>query len=212
MKIGYARVSKSDGSQALDLQIDALVNDGVEKSHIYHDYASGKNDERPGLANCLKSLRPDDTLVIWKLDRLGRSLSHLVNTVEGLSKQNIGFKVLTGKGADINTTTAAGKLIFGIFAALSEFERELISERTLAGLKSARARGKKGGRKFSLSKSQILLAQSAMKDPGTNVSDLCKELGISRQTLYRYVAPDGTLRSYGKKIISSSARHDNGTK
>lgn len=143
MKIGYARVSKSDGSQALDLQMDALIKAGVDKNHIYHDYASGKKDERPGLINCLKSLRSEDTLVVWKLDRLGRSLSHLVNTVEELSKQNIGFKVLTGKGADIDTTTAAGKLIFGIFASLSEFERELISERTLAGLKPARARGKK---------------------------------------------------------------------
>ena len=141
-------------------------------------------------------------LVVWKLDRLGRDLRHLVNTVQELAERDIGFRVLSGQGADIDTTTASGKLIFGIFAALSEFERELISERTRAGLVSARARGRKGGRQFALSKSQVRLAQAAMGNPETHVNNLCDELKITRSTLYRYVGPDGELRSYGKQVLS----------
>ena len=180
MKLGYVRVSKADGSQAVDLQVDALRKAGVVKKNIYQDQASGKTDDRPGLDNCLKALRAGDTLVVWKLDRLGRDLRHLVNTVQELSEREIGFKVLTGQGADIDTTTASGKLVFGIFAALAEFERELIRERTIAGLQSARARGMKGGRRHQLNKSQVHLTQVSMKIRATNVSELCRELGISR--------------------------------
>ncbi len=201
MNIGYARVSKTDGSQALDLQLDALVESGVNRKDIYHDKASGKKEERPGFEACLKALRPGDTLVVWKLDRLGRDLRHLVNTVQDLAERDIGFKVIAGQGADIDTTTASGKLVFGIFAALAEFERELIRERTMAGLKSARARGKRGGRKFQLTKNQVRFAEAAMKNQSTSVSELCRELGISRQTLYRYVSPTGELREYGKQVL-----------
>ena len=144
MLIGYARVSKADGSQSLDLQRDALLAAGVDEGRIYSDRASGKKDERPGLEACLKALRQGDVLVVWKLDRLGRSLHHLVKTVTRLSECDIGLKVLTGQGAQIDTTTAAGRLSFGIFAALAEFESELIRERTVAGLQAARARGRKG--------------------------------------------------------------------
>src|SRR6201991_1484268 len=145
MQIGYVRVSKADGSQVLDLQMDALRAAGVEPDNIYEDQASGKKDDRPGLAACLKALRKGDVLVIWKLDRLGRNLKHLVNTVHELTERGIGFKVLTG--APIDTTTPAGKLTFAIFAGLAEFERDLIRERTIAGLEAARARGRKGGRR-----------------------------------------------------------------
>ena len=137
MLIGYARVSKADGSQSLDLQRDALQAAGVEAVHVYHDYASGVRDDRPGLESCVRALRTGDVLVIWKLDRLGRTLAHLVNTVQDLSARGVGLRVLTGQGAQIDTTTAAGRLVFGIFAALAEFERELIRERTLAGLTAA---------------------------------------------------------------------------
>jgi DNA invertase Pin-like site-specific DNA recombinase len=133
--IGYMRVSKADGSQVLDLQRDALLAAGVTERHIYSDTASGSKDERPGLASCLQSLREGDTLVVWKLDRLGRNLRHLINTVHDLTTAGVGLRVLTGQGAAIDTTTAAGKLVFGIFAALAEFERELITERTRAGLR-----------------------------------------------------------------------------
>ena len=137
MLIGYARVSKADGSQSLDLQRDALQAAGVDAGHVYHDFASGVRDDRPGLDSCLRALRTGDVLVVWKLDRLGRNLAHLVNTVQDLSTRGVGLRVLTGQGAQIDTTTAAGRLVFGIFAALAEFERELIRERTRAGLTAA---------------------------------------------------------------------------
>ena len=132
MLIGYARVSKADGSQSLDLQRDALRDAGVDRVNLYHDLASGVRDDRPGLDNCLRALRKGDVLVVWKLDRLGRNLAHLVNTVQDLSARGVGLRVLAGQGAQIDSTTAAGRLVFGIFAALAEFERELIRERTLA--------------------------------------------------------------------------------
>jgi DNA invertase Pin-like site-specific DNA recombinase len=133
---------------------------------------------------------------------LGRSLHHLVNTIHDLTNRGIGFKVLTGHGASIDTTTPSGKLVFGIFAALAEFERELISERTKAGLASARARGRKGGAPFKMTTAKLRIAMSAMGKPETMVNELCKELGITRQTLYRHLAPDGSLRKDGKKILS----------
>ena len=170
MLIGYARVSKTDGSQSLDLQRDALRAAGIDDpANLYHDLASGVRDDRPGLDSCLRALRKGDVLVVWKLDRLGRNLAHLVNTVQDLSTRGVGLRVLTGQGAQIDTTTAAGRLVFGIFAALAEFERELIRERTMAGLEAARARGRKGGRKFALSKAQVRLAQSAMAHRDTSV-------------------------------------------
>ena len=141
--IGYASVSKADGSQSLDLQRDALQAAGVDAVHVYHDFASGVRDDRPGLDSCVRALRKGDVLVVWKLDRLGRNLAHLVNTMQALSARGVGLRVLTGQGAQIDTTTAAGRLVFGIFAARAEFERELIRERTLAGLTAARARCRK---------------------------------------------------------------------
>jgi DNA invertase Pin-like site-specific DNA recombinase len=195
------RVSKADGSQVLDLQCDALLAAGVGERHIYSDMASGKKDERPSLAACLQSLREGDTLVVWKLDRLGRNLRHLVNTVHDLTTGGIGLRVLTGQGAAIDTTTAAGKLVFGIFAALAEFERELITERTRAGLASARACGRVGGRKPKMTAAKMRLAMASMGKRETNVGSLCDELGVTRQTLYRHVTPDGTLRPDGRKVI-----------
>jgi DNA invertase Pin-like site-specific DNA recombinase len=203
MLIGYARVSKADGSQSLDLQHDALTLGGVDVANCYSDRASGKKDVRPGLEACLKALRMGDTLVIWKLDRLGRSLHHLVNTVNDLSERGVGLKVLTGTGAQIDTTTPAGRLSFGIFAALADFESDLIRERTMAGLAAARARGRTGGRKFALSKTQVRMAQAAMANRDTSVSELCKELCIRPVTLYRYVDPNGELRDYGKRVLKA---------
>lgn len=202
MLIGYLRVSKSDGSQSTNLQRDALIEAGVDPAHIYEDYASGSIDDRPGLAATLKALRQDDTLVVWKLDRLGRNLKHLINTVYDLTMRGIGFRVLTGHGASIDTSTASGKLVFGIFAALAEFERELMSERTKVGLASARARGRKGGPPFKMTTAKLRLATAAMGKPETQVGNLCRELGITRQTLYRHVAPDGSIREDGKKLLN----------
>jgi DNA invertase Pin-like site-specific DNA recombinase len=147
------------------------------------------------------------SLAVWDaatgdaLDRLGRNLRHLVNTVHTLTERSVGLKVLTGQGASIDTTTAAGKLVFGIFAALAEFERELIAERTRAGLAAARARGRNGSRPYKMTTAKLRLAQAAMGRPETQVSELCKELGITRQTLYRHVGPRGELREDGRKLL-----------
>lgn len=203
MLLGYARVSKADGSQNTNLQRDALLVAGVSEEHIYQDLASGKNDDRPGLNHCLKALRQNDTLVIWKLDRLGRDLRHLINTVHDLTARDIGLKVLTGQGAAIDTTTAAGKLVFGIFGALAEFEREMIRERTLAGMASARARGRKGGRPHKMTTAKLRLAMASLGKLETKIGPLCEELGITKQTLYRHVSPTGELREDGKKLLGN---------
>lgn len=203
MLIGYMRVSKTDGSQNTDLQRDALLAYGVQEEHIYQDFASGKREDRPGLQNCLKALRKDDTLIVWKLDRLGRDLRHLVNTVHDLTSRGIGFKVLTGHGTAVDTTTAAGKLVFGIFAALAEFEREMIRERTVAGMASARARGRSGGRPYKMTTAKLRLAMASLGQLGTKIGTLCEELGIAKQTLYRHVSPKGELREDGKKLLGN---------
>ena len=200
--IGYMRVSKADGSQVLDLQREALLAAGAASDRLYQDHASGKRDDRPGLDACLKSLRNGDTLVAWKLDRIGRDLRHLVNLVHDLTTRGVGLRVLAGEGAAIDTTTANGRLMFGFFAALAEFERELIVERTRAGLASARSRGRNGGRPFKMTPAKLRLAQAAMGQPGTKVADLCTELGVSRQTLYRHVSPKGVLRPDGSALLA----------
>jgi len=206
MLIGYARVSKADGSQTLDLQRDALRAAGVRPEQMYEDFASGMKDDRPGLLACLKALRERDVLVVWKLDRLGRNLRHLVNTVHELGGRGIGLKVLTGQGAAIDTTTAQGRFAFTLFAALAEFERDLIVERTRAGLASARARGRNGGRPYTMTAAKLRTAQAAMGQPETHVGALCRELGITRQTLYRHVGPKGELRPDGEKLLAARRR------
>ena len=148
-------------------------------------------------------MREGDTLVVWKLDRLGRDLHHLVSVVQDLTERGVGLRVLAGQGAQIDTATPAGRLVFGIFAALAEFERELIRERTIAGLEAARARGRRGGRKFALTKAQVRLAQAAMQSRDTSVAELAQELHVKPVTLYRYVGPKGELRENGKDCASS---------
>lgn len=200
--VGYMRVSKADGSQSVALQCDALTAAGVDPDRLYEDQASGRRDDRPGLASCLKALREGDTLVVWKLDRLGRNLHHLVTTVHELTARGVGLKVLTGQGAAVDTTTPTGKLVFGIFAALAEFERELISERTVAGLASARARGRRGGRPYKMTPAKLRMAQASMGQRDTKVAELCAELGVTRQTLYRHVSPSGQLRPDGVRLLA----------
>ncbi|WP_170419760.1 recombinase family protein [Ruegeria atlantica] len=201
MLIGYARVSKADGSQLLDLQCDALIEAGVDAERIYEDKASGRKDHRPGLDACMKALQPGNSLVIWKLDRLGRDLKHLVATVDDLRERGVGLRVLSGAGAEIDTTTANGRLVFGIFASLAEFERELIAERTRAGLAAARARGRKGGRPRKMDVTMLRMAMKAMADRETNASDLAKRLGITTTTLYEYVNGDGTAKAPGQRLL-----------
>jgi DNA invertase Pin-like site-specific DNA recombinase len=206
MLVGYMRVSKADGSQVTDLQRDALRKACVNSRHFYEDAASGQRDDRPGLESCLKAVRKGDTLVIWKLDRLGRDLRHLVNTIHELTQRGVGFKVLSGHGASIDITSPSGKLVFGIFAALAEFERELSIERTKVGLLAARARGRNGGRPPKMTPAKLRLAMTAMGRRETKVGEFCREIGVTRQTLYRHVAPDGSLRPDGQKLLNGNKR------
>ena len=141
-------------------------------------------------------------MVAWKLGWIGCDLPHLVNLVHDLTTRGFGLRVLAGEGATIDTTTANGRLMFGFFAAMAEFERELIVERTRAGLASARSRGRNGGRPFKMTPAKLRLAQAAMGQPGTKVGDLCTELGVSRQTLYRHVSPKGVLRPDGSALLA----------
>jgi len=201
MLIGYMRVSKADGSQVLDLQRDALIKAGISPERIYEDLASGRFDERPGLNNCLKALQPGNTLVVWKLDRLGRSLKHLVNTIDELKEKNVGFKVLTGLGTQIDSTTPEGKLMFGMFASLAEFERDIIVERTKAGLAAARARGRLGGRPRKMDVTTLKMAMSAMEDNKSVAMEVAKRLSITTTTLYTYINGDGTLKELGVRLL-----------
>jgi DNA invertase Pin-like site-specific DNA recombinase len=180
MRIGYARVSTTD--QTLDLQKDALQKAGCER--IFTDTASGAKSERIGLDEALSYVRPGDTLVVWRLDRLGRSLKHLIETITALNAKSIGFKSITEA---IDTTTSGGKLVFHIFGALAEFERDIILERTQAGLLAARARGRNGGRPKALTQKKAQMAQALYADKNNTVSDICKTVNISRATLYRYI-------------------------
>lgn len=185
MLIGYARVSTAD--QNLDLQKDALNTAGCER--LFTDTASGAKTERPGLTQVFRECRKGDTLVVWKLDRLGRLLPHLVETVRELNARGIGFKSLQ---ESIDTTTSGGKLIFHIFASLAEFERDLIRERTNAGLYAARARGRKGGRPKGVDEKKRKIALSLKKDPERSIKEICEIVGISRNTYYKYTKTDST--------------------
>ncbi len=188
MQIGYARVSTED--QTLDLQLDALTKAGCDR--IFRDTFSGAKADRPGLRDALDHLRAGDTLVVWRLDRLGRSLRHLIETMTSLEQRGIGFRSLTEA---IDTTTSGGKLIFHIFGALAEFERDLIRERTNAGLVVARARGRTGGRpkvKAFQDPRKLAAARRLYAEGKTSVATICATFGISKSTFYRYVAGDGT--------------------
>jgi DNA invertase Pin-like site-specific DNA recombinase len=193
MKLGYARVSTKD--QHLELQIDALTKAGCEK--IYQDIASGARTERPALNEIINHLRPGDVLVIWKLDRLGRSLNHLIGLVNDLMKKNIGLQSLHDP---IDTTTAQGRLSFNLFASLAEFERDLIRERTQAGLSAARARGRNGGRPKGIpqkAEATACAAETLYKEGRLSVNEISEKLGIAKSTLYAYLRHRGvTLGSF----------------
>ena len=187
MLIGYARVSTAD--QTARSQTDVLEAAGCEK--VFEETASGAKTDRPVLRSAIDYAREGDVLVVWRLDRFGRSLKDLIHNVAELRDKGVGFRSLT---EGIDTTTPTGTLVFHIFGALAEFERELIRERTHAGLRAARARGRKGGRKPKMTKQKVEAASKLLADPETSIDSVCETIGVSRATLYRYVAPDGAVR------------------
>ena len=191
MHIGYARVST--GEQNLDLQTDALEAEGCEK--IYTDTLSGATAEREGLQDAMDYARGGDVLVVWSLDRFGRSLKDLIAKVETLKDRGVQFKSLK---ENLDTTSSAGRLQFHIFGALAEFERDLNRERTMAGLRAARARGRTGGRPRALSEEDLPELQALMRDPDVPVRRICERFEVSKATLYRYVGPDGERRYDGE--------------
>ncbi|WP_299038033.1 recombinase family protein [uncultured Pseudokineococcus sp.] len=182
--LGYARVSTT--AQDPSLQTDALTAAGC--AQVWTDVASGGRDDRPELARLLERLLPGDTLVVWRLDRLGRSLPHLLATITELEGRGVGFRSLT---ESIDTTTAGGRLIFSIFGALADFERQLIRDRTLAGLEAARVRGSVGGRPTVMTPARVEAARALLARPGATVTSVAKDLGVSRATLYRTVLAEG---------------------
>lgn len=198
MLVGYARVSTDD--QHLHLQIDALQQAGCEK--VYTDEISGAKAERPGLSEALAFVRAGDTFVVWRLDRLGRSIKDLIARIDELKQRHVAFRSLT---ENIDTTSSGGKFMFHVFSALAEFERDLIRERTMAGLIAARARGRRGGRPRRLRDEKLRMASSLMKDPNVSVAEICRTLAISRTTLYRYVGPDGQLRNRPAAATAASS-------
>ena len=180
MKVGYARVSTLD--QNLDLQTDALKKEGCKE--IFEDHASGAKADRDGLRKALEFMREGDTLVVWKLDRLGRSLKHLIDVINRLNDNKMYFKSVQ---ESIDTASSGGKLIFHVFGALAEFERDMIRERTLAGIEAAKQRGRIGGRPKKLDEKMVEFARSMLDDKSNTVTDVCKALGITKSTLYRYL-------------------------
>lgn len=180
MLIGYARVSTQDQDPAL--QLDALHAAGCDR--VFTEKASGAQRDRPELLAAIDFMRPGDTLVVWRLDRLARSIKQLIETVESLGDRGIGFRSLTEA---IDTTTSGGKLVFHIFAALAEFERAIIRERTVAGLQAARARGRRGGRPPALTDKDLAAATAMLADETITAEDVAKRLGVSPSTLYRYL-------------------------
>ncbi len=195
MLVGYVRVSTADDRQSTDLQRDALRDAGVDERHLYEDRASGARDDRPGLKACLDFARKGDVLIVWKLDRLGRSLAHLISIINLLKQRGVGFRSLT---ESVDTTTAMGQFTFNLFGALAEYERSLITERVNAGLAAAKRRGRIGGRPRRMEDEQLVVARELLAD-GKSVSAVARLVGVARSTLVDSLGRTASTITTGEK-------------
>lgn len=190
MLVGYMRISSDSNRQTTDLQRDALLQAGVDERHLFEDKASGARDDRPGLVQALDYVRPGDCLVVWKLDRLGRSLPHLLSIITDLQTRGVAFQSLTEQ---MDTTTPHGEFLLSVFGALAQYERALTKERIMAGLEAAKRRGRRGGRPYAISKETMNGIREAMKN-GASKAAVCRTFGVKRSTLYDALAREtGTL-------------------
>lgn len=193
VRVGYMRVSTADGSQKFDMQETALLEAGVSPNKIYSDMASGASEDREGLKYMLKSLNPGDTVVVWKLDRLGRNVRYLVSVIDELTKKNVHLEILTGACHGINMTTPEGRMFFHMAATFAQFERDLIRERIVAGVAEAKRRGRRSGRKFKFSKADIDTMQHLIKD-GVPKAEVARRFNVTIQTIFNYFTPDGEIK------------------
>lgn len=196
VKVGYMRVSTADGSQKFDMQETALIEAGVSPDKIYSDMASGASDNREGMKYMLKSLNSGDTVVVWKLDRLGRNVKYLVNIIDELIKKNVHLEILTGACHGINMTTPEGRMFFHMAATFAQFERDLIRERIVAGIAEAQRRGTKSGRKFKFSKYDIQTIQHMIK-ASVPKAEIARRFHVTTQTIFNYFTPEGEIKQRG---------------
>lgn len=196
VKVGYMRVSTADGSQKFDMQETALIEAGVSPDKIYSDMASGASDDREGLKYLLKSLNPGDTVVVWKLDRLGRNVKYLVNVIDELIKKNVSLEILTGACHGVNMTTPEGRMFFHMAATFAQFERDLIRERIVAGIAEAKRRGRKSGRKFKFSNADIDTAYHLIQ-AGVPKKEIARRFNVTVQTIFNYFTPEGEIKQRG---------------
>lgn len=195
------RVSKADDDRAYDQQYGALIAAGVAPESVWLDTTADPRDDRPSFEACLKALKAGDTLVVWRLDRIGRDLDHFTSLVCDLARRGIGLKMLAGANSAIDTTTAQGPHVLSIFACLNDFQKDLKKQGSRGALLAAGVRARVGGRPTKMTAAKVRSAMAAMSDPKTNITHLCLELGVHRQTLYRFVSPTGALREDGRRLL-----------
>lgn len=209
MLIGYMRVSKSDGSQNLNPQKDALLHAGVKERNIFQDYGSGKHANLPGLKACLEVLRSGDTLMVWQLDRLNRNMYELVRMIKDLEERGIFLKTLMGGLTNVDTTTPLGNLLVGVLATISHFERSLIAERVKCGLKEARSRGRVGGNRYIITPEKLILIKAQAENNGQmkTMNQICYEQGLKQSAVCAYITRKGILKEKGKKFLKEMSSY-----
>lgn len=203
MLIGYARVSKDDGSQVLDMQLDGLRSFGVQDQHVYTDLQSGADEQRLGIKECMKALREGDTLVVYSIDRLARGMNQAIRIADELRDKNIDLKILFGAGSSIDLSTPQGRFNYNIMAAFADLWREILRQNTREGCKAAKARGRVGGRRRIINKVQLRAIIEEAKQPGSDLKEIAKQVGVTRSAISHYIYADGSLKKRGEDLLNN---------